>query len=66
VSVPAPSFDVPLPPMPLDDVLLTSVDSAPGGFLIRGVLPEWQRSLSRDDLDRLLSAIRTPRDGPAA
>jgi hypothetical protein len=66
VSVPAPSFDVPLPPLPLDDVLLTSVDSAPGGFLIRGVLPEWQRSLSRDDLDRLLSAIRTPRDGPAA
>jgi hypothetical protein len=64
VSVPAPSFDVPLPPMPLEDVLLTSVDPAPGGFLVKGVLPEWQRSLSRDDLERLLAAIRGGKDRP--
>jgi hypothetical protein len=64
VSVPAPSFDVPLPPLPLADVMLTSVEPAPGGFLIKGVLPEWQRSLSRDDLDRLLSTIRGGKDRP--
>jgi hypothetical protein len=64
VSVPSPSFDVPLPPMPLEDVLLTSVEPAPGGFLIKGVLPEWQRSLSRNDLDRLLATIRGGKDRP--
>jgi hypothetical protein len=62
VSVPAPSFDIPLPVLPLEDLLLTSVDPAPGGFLIRGTLPEWQRALSRDDLDRLLATIRGTRD----
>ena len=66
VSVPAPSFDVPLPPLPLDDVLLTSAEPAPGGFLVKGILPEWQRSLSRDDLDRILSAIRGGRDHPGS
>ncbi len=64
VPVPAPAFDVPLPVLPLDDILLTSVEPAPGGFLIRGVLPEWQRSLSRDDLDRLLATIRGGKDRP--
>ena len=66
VSVPAPAFDVPLPPMPLEDLILTSVDPAPGGFLIRGTLPEWQHSLSRDDLDRLLATIRGGKDRPDA
>ena len=64
VPVPAPSFDVPLPPLPLDDVMITSVEPAPGGFLIKGTLPEWQHSLSRDDLDRLLAIIRGGRDRP--
>ena len=64
VPVPAPSFDVPAPPMPLDGVLLTSVAAAPGGFLLKGVLPEWQRSLSRNDLDRLLATIRGAKDRP--
>jgi hypothetical protein len=64
VSVLAPSFDVPLPVLPLDDLILTSVDPAPGGFLIQGTLPEWQRSLSRDDLDLLLATIRGARDRP--
>jgi hypothetical protein len=62
VSVPAPAFDVPLPPLPLADVMLTSVEPAPGGFLIKGVLPEWQRSLSRGDLEHLLATIRGGRD----
>ena len=64
VSVPAPSFDAPLPPLPLDDVLITSVEPAPGGFLIRGTLPEWQHSLSRDDLDRVLATIRGGKNSP--
>ncbi len=64
VSVPAPSFDVPLPPMPLEGILLTSVEPAPGGFLVKGVLPEWQRSMSRDDLERLLATIRGGKDRP--
>ncbi|HEY6296803.1 MAG TPA: hypothetical protein VIX15_14170, partial [Streptosporangiaceae bacterium] len=62
LPVPAPSFDVPLPPLPLDDVMITSVEPAPGGFLIKGTLPEWQHSLSRDDLDRLLAIIRGSKD----
>jgi hypothetical protein len=64
MPVPAPSFDVPLPPLPIDDVMITSVEPAPGGFLVKGTLPEWQHSLSRDDLDRLLALIRGSRDNP--
>ena len=64
VPVPSLAFDVPLPPLPLDGVLLTSVEPAPGGFLLKGTLPEWQRSLSRDDLDHLLSTIRGGKDRP--
>jgi hypothetical protein len=64
VSVPAPAFDVPLPPLPLADVMLTSIEPAPGGFLVKGVLPEWQRSLSRGDLEHLLATIRGGRDRP--
>jgi len=64
LPVPAPSFDVPLPPLPLDDVMITSVEPAPGGFLLKGTLPEWQHPLSRDDLDRLLATIRGGRDRP--
>jgi hypothetical protein len=52
-----PAFHVPLPELPLD-VMLTSVEPAPGGFVMRGVLPEWQRSLSRSDLERMAATIR--------
>jgi hypothetical protein len=64
VPVPAPSFDVPLPPLPLDDMMITAAEPAPGGFLIKGTLPEWQHSLSRDDLDHLLAIIRGAKDRP--
>ena len=64
LPVPAPSFDLPLPPLPIDDVMITSVEPAPGGFLIKGTLPEWQHSLTRDDLDRVLATIRGARDRP--
>jgi hypothetical protein len=66
IPAPAPAFDLPLPPLPLDDLMLTAVESAPGGFLIKGLLAEWQRALTRDDLDRLLAAIRGGRDRPDA
>jgi LmeA-like phospholipid-binding len=59
----APAFHVPLPDLPFD-VMLTSVEPAPGGFVMRGVLTEWQRPLSRADLDRLLATIRAGKDRP--
>jgi hypothetical protein len=63
VPLRVPAFDVPLPPLPVD-VMLTSVEPAPGGFVMRGLLPEWQRSMSRADLDRLLTAMRQGKDSP--
>lgn len=60
-----PAFHVPLPDLPFD-VILTSVEPAPGGFVLRGVLPEWQRPLARSDLERLLTAMRAGQDGPGA
>jgi LmeA-like phospholipid-binding len=56
-----PAFHVPLPELPFD-VMLTSVEPAPGGFIMRGLLPEWQRSLSRADLERLLATMRGGQD----
>jgi len=58
-----PAFHVPLPELPFD-VTLTSVEPAPGGFVMRGLLPEWQRSLSRADLERLLTTMRGGQDQP--
>jgi hypothetical protein len=55
--LPVPAFHVPLPELPFD-ITLTSVEPAPGGFVLRGLLPEWQRPLSRADLERLLAKIR--------
>ena len=55
--LPVPAFHVPLPELPLD-IMLTSVEPAPGGFVICGLLPEWQRQLSRADVERLLTTMR--------
>ena len=63
LAVRAPGFHVPLPPLPFD-VTLTSVQPAPGGFVMRGALAEWQRSLSRADLERLLAEMRAGKDRP--
>ena len=57
LSLRVPAFHVPLPELPFD-VLLTSMEPAPGGFIMRGVLPEWLRPLSRADLERLLATMR--------
>ena len=61
-----PAFHVPLPDLPFDGVMLTSVESAPGGFVLRGVLQEWQRPLARSDLERLLATMRGGSSGPNA
>ena len=47
VSLRSPAFFLPIPDLP-DGFMLTSVDPAPGGFLVRGLFSEWQRSLSRE------------------
>jgi hypothetical protein len=57
----SPAFDLPVPSLP-SGLVLTSVEAAPGGFTVRGMLSEWQRSVAREDLDSLLAVIRgTPR-----
>jgi hypothetical protein len=58
LSLRVPAFHVPLPELPVDEVLLTAMEPAPGGFVLRGVLPEWQRPLARADLERLLTVMR--------
>lgn len=57
LSLRVPAIHVPLPELPFD-VMLTSIEPAPGGFILRGVLPEWQRQLGRSDLERLLATMR--------
>jgi hypothetical protein len=61
LSLRVPAFHVPLPELPFD-VTLTSMEPAPGGFVMRGVLEEWQRSLSRADIERLLATMRAGPD----
>ena len=61
LSLPAPAFHMALPDLPAG-FMLTSVEPAPGGFLLRGLFSEWQRSLSRDDLERLLAGMRAGQD----
>lgn len=57
LSLPAPAFHVSVPDLP-DSFMLTSVEPAPGGFLVRGLLSDWKRSLSRDTVERLLTGMR--------
>ena len=57
LSLRVPAFHVPLPALPFD-VILTAMEPAPGGFVMRGVLPEWQRPLARADIERLLTVMR--------
>ena len=61
MSLRFPAFHIPLPPLP-DGVMLNSVEPAPGGFVLRGILSEWQRTLSRHDIDRLLAGMRAGKD----
>ena len=61
VSLRSPALHLALPELPAG-FMLTSVEPAPGGFLVRGLFSEWQRSLSRDDVERLLARMRAGQD----
>ncbi|MGH3183336.1 MAG: hypothetical protein ACRDOE_15745, partial [Streptosporangiaceae bacterium] len=61
VSLRSPAFYLPVPDLPAG-FMLTSVDPAPGGFIVRGLFSEWRRSLSRDDIERLLAGMRSGQD----
>jgi hypothetical protein len=58
-----PAFHVSLPVLP-GGAMLTSVVPAPEGLVLRGVVSEWQRSLSRADIERLVAAMRGGQDRP--
>jgi hypothetical protein len=57
----SPTFTVDLPVLP-GGGMITSVEPAAGGFIMRGTLGEWQRSLSREGVERLLAGMRAGRD----
>lgn len=61
VSLWSPAFHLAVPDLPAG-FMLTSVEPAPGGFLARGLFSEWRRSLSRDDVERLLAGMRAGED----
>ena len=55
------AFHLPVPELP-GGFVLTSVEPAPGGFEVRGMMSEWQRSIGPDDIERLLAAMRGGKD----
>jgi len=64
LPLPSPAFCLDVPDLP-GDMLLTSVEPdprIPGGFVVRGTIGEWRRSLSRDDIERLLAGMRAGQD----
>lgn len=61
VSLRSPALRVLLAKLP-GGIMLTAVEPAPGGFIVRGMLSEWQRSLARKDIERLLSLMRVGND----
>jgi hypothetical protein len=61
VSLWSPAFHLAVPDLPAG-FMLTSVEPAPGGFLVRGLFSEWRRSLSRDDVERLLARMRAEQE----
>ena len=54
-------FRLTLPELPAG-FMLTSVEPAQAGFLVRGLFSQWQWSLSRDDVERLLAGMRAGQD----
>jgi hypothetical protein len=53
----SPTFSMSLPALP-GGAMVTSVEPVAGGFVVRGTLSEWQRSLSREGIERLLAGMR--------
>jgi len=50
-----------LPALP-GGAMITSVQPVAGGFVMRGTLSEWQRSLSREGVERLLAGMRAGKE----
>lgn len=61
VALRSPALFLSPPALPAG-LILTSVSPAAGGFLVRGLFGEWQRSLSREAVERLLAGMRAGRD----
>jgi hypothetical protein len=61
LSLWSPTFSVPVPELP-GGAILTSVRPVAGGFVMRGMLSEWQRSLTREGVERLLAGMRAGND----
>jgi hypothetical protein len=57
----SPTFSMSLPALP-GGAVVTSVEPVAGGFVVRGMLSEWQRSLSREGVERLLAGMRAGND----
>jgi hypothetical protein len=58
-----PGYTVDLRGLP-PDVAVTAVEAGGDRVVVRGVVTEWQRSLSRADVDRLLTKLRSGRSAP--
>ncbi len=61
LPLPSPAFYLAVPDLP-SGVLLTSVEPARGGFVLRGTISEWRRPASREDIERLLARMRAGQD----
>jgi len=61
LSLWSPTFSVPVPELP-GGAMLTSVRPVAGGFVMGGMISEWQRSLSREGVERLLVGMRAGND----
>jgi len=57
----SPTFSMALPALP-GGAAVTSVEPVAGGFVVRGTLSEWRRSLSREGVERLLAGMRAGND----
>ena len=56
-----PAFHVSLPVLP-GGIMLTSAVPASEGLVLRGVVSEWQRPLSGEDIERLVAAMHKGED----
>ncbi len=56
-----PAFPLVRPALP-SGFLLTAAEATAGGFVVGGTLSEWQRTLSRADIERLRTGLREGKD----
>ena len=61
LSLWSPTFSVSVPELP-GGAMLTSVQPVAGGFVMGGMISDWQRSLSREGVERLLAGMRAGND----